>query len=433
LTGPRRRSVAALASTAFRGVELVGRGHWRPPQLDKPGGRIITVASAGEGDGKSTVAVNLAVAMANLGAHVVLIDLDLQASSLHRMFGIDRPAAGLQALLDHQIDNLEMALTLTPVRNLHLIAGGPPVELDRERRALLMRQIRALDGGIVILDVGSRQRRERVDFFSLGALRLLVTAPGQPALERAYRFLEEAATRLAGAAPPVGVAEELLRRFGGRLVGNQAHGREEIETLHAFSRLVGVFLGISLPVIACLRASRRIAEATAAGRPLLLAGGLDENVRAFHEMAELLLQDEAPPAAEREPAEDTGLAGVADHKPLPSSLDPFRRKHPRHEVDWVAILRSGGREIAVRVLDISMGGAALQVVSELRGGDPGLLIFEQLPGRPAAPVMVRSRRESIGRAGVAFVDAGNLPAQLVAAAEAEHRVHHPSLVPANQR
>ena len=52
------------------------------------GAKKIMVTSALEQEGKSTTVANLAVAMARAGRHVVLVDLDLRAPSLHTFFGL---------------------------------------------------------------------------------------------------------------------------------------------------------------------------------------------------------------------------------------------------------------------------------------------------------------------------------------------------------
>lgn len=53
--------------------------------------RAVLVTSAAEGEGKSTTAANLAVALARAGQRVVLVDLDLRRPILHRFFDLRGP------------------------------------------------------------------------------------------------------------------------------------------------------------------------------------------------------------------------------------------------------------------------------------------------------------------------------------------------------
>ena len=160
---PPRRSGAALASVSVGRVELLARGGEHAPPASA-GTRVIVVGSTGGRVGKSIVAANLAVAIANLGAPVIAVDLDLRMPALHGILGVDRPALGWQRLLSDEIENLESSLTSTSVRNLHLVAGGTrqgvgrlgAPGLDGEQRRLLLRQLRALEAEVVIIDSSAR-------------------------------------------------------------------------------------------------------------------------------------------------------------------------------------------------------------------------------------------------------------------------------------
>lgn len=70
------------------------------PQQHQPGkGTVLLVTSAGVGEGKTITSINLAVAIANAGARVCLVDADMRNPRVHAVAGIAR-APGLAEALD---------------------------------------------------------------------------------------------------------------------------------------------------------------------------------------------------------------------------------------------------------------------------------------------------------------------------------------------
>jgi succinoglycan biosynthesis transport protein ExoP len=101
-----------------------------PAFADDPrGARTVMVTCAHPGEGMSTVAANLAVALAGAGRRVTLVDLDLRRPSLARSFGLEG-GAGLtevalgSATLDEAVVTIPMPEPSTGA--LRVLTSGPP-------------------------------------------------------------------------------------------------------------------------------------------------------------------------------------------------------------------------------------------------------------------------------------------------------------------
>jgi succinoglycan biosynthesis transport protein ExoP len=85
--------------------------------------RTLLVTSAGPAEGKTTVACCIAIAMAQAGRRVVLLDCDMRRPRLHKVFGYSRDVGLTTALIDEpRIEELAMD---TRVPNLSVITTGP--------------------------------------------------------------------------------------------------------------------------------------------------------------------------------------------------------------------------------------------------------------------------------------------------------------------
>jgi polysaccharide biosynthesis transport protein len=93
--------------------------------------KTFCVTSPSPGDGKSTVASNLAIAMAQAGQRVLLIDADLRKPTQHKIFEVN-PERGLGSVLAERRP-VEEGIVPAVVDSLDLLPCGPcpanPVEL----------------------------------------------------------------------------------------------------------------------------------------------------------------------------------------------------------------------------------------------------------------------------------------------------------------
>lgn len=94
--------------------------------LPKDGCKKLIVTSALAGEGKSTVSSHLAVALAEMGVSVLIIDCDLRRGKIHRLFDVKR-TPGLANVLAGFAD-INSAVQKTSVDNLFLLPAGavPP-------------------------------------------------------------------------------------------------------------------------------------------------------------------------------------------------------------------------------------------------------------------------------------------------------------------
>lgn len=116
-------------------------------------GQVIAVVGTERGEGRSFVAANLAVSMAQRGGRVLLVDADLRRPRLHRLFGL-RAADGLALMLDGRADYRSVRPVAQRAGLFLLPAGAPPAHplelVERPEFALVMRQLRLRFSHIVV-------------------------------------------------------------------------------------------------------------------------------------------------------------------------------------------------------------------------------------------------------------------------------------------
>lgn len=150
----RRRSSLLVtdSTTGFRFCENMRKLRRRVEQL-LPQGGVLLVTSAAEHEGKSTVAVNLALSLAQKHSRVLLIDGDLRRPACRSLLRLTGPEGQLADVLAGK-RLLEDAVQQDPRQHLSVLAGGA------QTASAVRRLLPALPGLLA-------QARERYDYLIL--------------------------------------------------------------------------------------------------------------------------------------------------------------------------------------------------------------------------------------------------------------------------
>jgi non-specific protein-tyrosine kinase len=168
--------------------------------------RTLLVTSSAPGEGKTVIAANLAVAFAQAGRRVLLVDADLRKPGVHAIFSLAN-ARGLTSLLGNEDEALESVTQTTEQDRLWVVTSGPvppnPAELlgSQRMRAVIDRLRAGYD--LVVFD--SPPLNAFADSAILGSLvdgALLVVDAGRSrrgALRQSRKNLANASARVLGA------------------------------------------------------------------------------------------------------------------------------------------------------------------------------------------------------------------------------------------
>jgi capsular exopolysaccharide synthesis family protein len=158
--------------------------------------KVIQVTSPNKGDGKSTIAANLAIAIAQSGKRVVLLDGDMRRPRVHELFGVTAEV-GLGSVIAGTAQ-LSAALLDSGIDRLSLLTCGPrpdnPSELlTQPRFEEVLRELRG-QFDFVIVDtpplLAVTDPAVVVSRMDAVFLAVRLSRNGRPAAERAREILQ---------------------------------------------------------------------------------------------------------------------------------------------------------------------------------------------------------------------------------------------------
>lgn len=161
--------------------------------------QIIPVAGGKGGVGKSLIAANLGIALAQAGKKTFVADMDLGASNLHLILGEQGGRKGIGTFL-MKASKFEEIIIKTGNENLYFIPGDSEIPgfaaLKLYQRNSLIKEFLKLDTDYLIIDLGAGTHLGILDFFLLSNRGIVVTAPSVTATLDAYIFLKNVVFRM---------------------------------------------------------------------------------------------------------------------------------------------------------------------------------------------------------------------------------------------
>jgi flagellar biosynthesis protein FlhG len=158
---------------------------------------VIAIGGGRGGVGKSVLALNLSVYLAQLGRTVVLVDADPAGASLHTLLGIELATAA-PASEDAEDEDLESVATAVPglrlVPQTYRVGSTAPTRPGR--RPHLAQDLRRLPVDYVVLDLGAGTAPATLDLFLAADLGITVATPEPPSVEAVYRALRGSFQRI---------------------------------------------------------------------------------------------------------------------------------------------------------------------------------------------------------------------------------------------
>ncbi|HEY7637413.1 MAG TPA: Mrp/NBP35 family ATP-binding protein [Gemmatimonadales bacterium] len=254
------------------------------PAAEQPSlGRIIAVSSGKGGVGKSTIAVNLAVALAQAGFQVGVMDADIYGPNVPRMFGVfDRPpvlGGKIQPLEAHGVKLMSLGFLVE--RDAPAIWRGPII-MKIVHQFLRDVEWGTLDFLIVDLPPGTGDAQLSLVQATHVAGALIVTTPQEMAVGDALRgakMFERVGVPVVGVVenmsgytdPESGRRIELFSSGGGRRLADE----------------------IGAPLLGSVPLQPRLAELADAGRPILVAEPESPAAASLRHVAEALQEKAA--------------------------------------------------------------------------------------------------------------------------------------------
>ena len=160
--------------------------------------RIITISSGKGGVGKTNLSINIALAFAQLGKRVIVLDADLGLANVNVVLGII-PKYNLYHLIRKQKAMKDILLDTN--YGIQIVAGASGVSKianlsDTERESFISELSELSSADIIIIDTSAGVSNNVLAFIAAADDVLIVTTPEPTAITDAYGIIKIIATEI---------------------------------------------------------------------------------------------------------------------------------------------------------------------------------------------------------------------------------------------
>ena len=235
----------------------------------------IAVASGKGGVGKTTIAVNLALTLRQMGQKVALLDTDFGLANSHIILGIN-PKKTIRDLLKNNLSINEI-IENGPL-GLKFVSGGSGlIDILNVETNTIFQVIRAFDPlnklvDTLVVDIPAGASDHSLSF-SAAVDRLLIVLVGEPtSFMDAYTTIKAASI------------EKGIRNFS--VVINMAENNDTAKyTFERFHKIVDKFLDVNLNHVGSIPKSNKIQQAIVKKLPIVLNKNAELEAVAFKRLA----------------------------------------------------------------------------------------------------------------------------------------------------
>ena len=160
--------------------------------------RIIAISSGKGGVGKTNLSINIALAYANLGKKVIVLDADLGLANVNVILGII-PKFNLYHLIRKQKSIREIILDTG--YGIQIVAGASGfskiANLSDDEREVFIEELSELSSAdVIIVDTSAGVSNNVLDFIAAADDAIIITTPEPTAITDAYGIVKIIATEI---------------------------------------------------------------------------------------------------------------------------------------------------------------------------------------------------------------------------------------------